>query len=248
MEKEVAKVRIQVWFRIVIKVSKEVAIDFLKNDLTFFEIGQVQDWSEWSGWSECSTTCGSGIQLRTRTCPGPNECTGSNMETKQCLDNPKCFSKSKQNNKNYFFNIWITGDFGEWSEWSECGKGIRTRSRTCPGPNECDGLDTETESCEDNHSTGTTYDYIPHFETITFLNTFSWIWRLVQRLRWLFHGFDRNVLGHSRKLDGFDHKSTDLRHWGSAPTAPPGANAPFDIWVPHGTAEKIKWVWELTNG
>ena len=50
--------------------------------------------------------------------------------------------------------LLLLGEFGSWTEWSECsttcGKGTRNRTRTCQGPFECKGEDTETEACPNN--------------------------------------------------------------------------------------------------
>ena len=50
--------------------------------------------------------------------------------------------------------LLLLGEFGSWTEWSECsttcGKGTRNRTRTCQGPFECIGEDTETEACPNN--------------------------------------------------------------------------------------------------
>ncbi|KAI8488027.1 hypothetical protein Bbelb_341450 [Branchiostoma belcheri] len=47
-------------------------------------------WSAWSGWSDCSTTCGNGVQERMRTCDTPApangglDCVGLSTEQQQC--------------------------------------------------------------------------------------------------------------------------------------------------------------------
>ena len=45
----------------------------------------------------------------------------------------------------------LTSDFANWSEWSgcstTCSDGTRSRTRTCPGPYQCVGATTETETC-----------------------------------------------------------------------------------------------------
>ena len=51
-------------------------------------------WSGWSGFSLCSTTCGPGAQIRKRTCTQPppsnggSSCVGDETESVQCQINP----------------------------------------------------------------------------------------------------------------------------------------------------------------
>lgn len=40
-------------------------------------------WGSWSGWSDCSATCGTGTQTKTRTCNGQG-CVGASSETQDC--------------------------------------------------------------------------------------------------------------------------------------------------------------------
>lgn len=48
-------------------------------------------WSDWVGWSQCSLTCGAGVQTRDRKCNNPapshdgNFCTGDPYEIKPCI-------------------------------------------------------------------------------------------------------------------------------------------------------------------
>ena len=47
-------------------------------------------WSEFDDWSECSATCGTGTQTKTRTCTNPPrahggaDCQGESTETQDC--------------------------------------------------------------------------------------------------------------------------------------------------------------------
>ena len=57
--------------------------------LTFFSIVHGQ-WSEWSDWEGCSSTCGQGTQLRHRLCASPEpanggrDCAGLPVESQPC--------------------------------------------------------------------------------------------------------------------------------------------------------------------
>ncbi|XP_005375138.1 PREDICTED: hemicentin-1 isoform X1 [Chinchilla lanigera] len=84
--------------------------------------------SPWSAWGPCSVTCGSGIQKRSRLCNNPlpanggNPCQGSESEMRNC-QKKLCP---------------VDGRWSEWSLWEECtkscGRGNRTRTRTCNNP------------------------------------------------------------------------------------------------------------------
>ena len=51
-------------------------------------------WGRWAAWTRCSTTCGLGTQLWTRTCTSPapsnNEtaCVGASGNTRKCYVKP----------------------------------------------------------------------------------------------------------------------------------------------------------------
>ncbi|XP_020958298.1 hemicentin-1 isoform X2 [Sus scrofa] len=84
--------------------------------------------SQWSAWRSCSVTCGKGIQKRSRLCNNPSPanggkpCQGSDSETRNCQ--PKLCP--------------VDANWSEWSPWEECtrtcGRGNRTRTRTCNNP------------------------------------------------------------------------------------------------------------------
>ena len=44
-------------------------VDFLAQDIYGNQLHM--GWSHWGSWSACSTTCGEGEMLRSRTCTGP---------------------------------------------------------------------------------------------------------------------------------------------------------------------------------
>ncbi|CAG5125446.1 unnamed protein product [Candidula unifasciata] len=104
-------------------------------------------WSEWSDFSECSSSCGPGISKKTRRCDSPlpqfggKNCPGSEMFTKKC-EVVKCP---------------VDGAWSLWGTWTlctaTCGKGIRERTRACDSPrpqfggSECEGSATQQEEC-----------------------------------------------------------------------------------------------------
>nr|XP_018669341.1 SCO-spondin-like [Ciona intestinalis] len=99
-------------------------------------------WSDWSGWTSCSATCGSGTKQAVRICLNANSltnCEGSNTKVINCQRNP------------------CPGEYTDWSTWSECsttcGPGTKTRHRNCTGGSCNDGL-TETENCLDTVCVG----------------------------------------------------------------------------------------------
>ncbi|XP_076246719.1 netrin receptor UNC5C isoform X2 [Calliopsis andreniformis] len=101
-------------------------------------------WSSWSGWSDCSTRCGRGVQKRTRTCTNPvpinggQSCPGPATQRVEC--NPSCPA--------------VDGRWSSWSSWSACGPDCsRVRRRSCNDPppsnggRPCQGKDVIVESC-----------------------------------------------------------------------------------------------------
>ncbi|XP_076661463.1 netrin receptor UNC5C [Halictus rubicundus] len=101
-------------------------------------------WSSWSGWSDCSTRCGRGVQKRTRTCSNPmpinggQPCPGPATQRVEC--NPSCPA--------------VDGRWSSWSPWSACGPDCsRVRRRSCNDPpasnggRSCQGKDIIVESC-----------------------------------------------------------------------------------------------------
>ncbi|XP_033339327.2 netrin receptor UNC5C [Megalopta genalis] len=101
-------------------------------------------WSSWSGWSDCSTRCGRGVQKRTRTCSNPmpinggQSCPGPATQRVDC--NPSCPA--------------VDGRWSSWSSWTACGPDCsRVRRRSCNDPpasnggRSCQGKDVIVESC-----------------------------------------------------------------------------------------------------
>ncbi|XP_051775006.1 adhesion G protein-coupled receptor B2 isoform X3 [Erpetoichthys calabaricus] len=98
---------------------------------------------EWSQWSVCSLTCGQGLQIRTRSCvssPYGTLCSGPLRESRLCNNTATCP---------------VHGLWEEWSPWSlcsvTCGRGSRTRTRTCVAPQHggkaCEGPEVQTKLC-----------------------------------------------------------------------------------------------------
>ncbi|XP_035861805.1 adhesion G protein-coupled receptor B1 isoform X10 [Sander lucioperca] len=100
-------------------------------------------WSVWGQWAQCSSECGGGVQTRTRTCRSPPEesylCEGVVEEGRPC-NSQTCT---------------VHGAWDEWSPWSlcssTCGRGYRSRTRTCTPPqfggDACDGPEKQTKFC-----------------------------------------------------------------------------------------------------
>ncbi|XP_063736441.1 adhesion G protein-coupled receptor B1 [Eleginops maclovinus] len=98
---------------------------------------------EWSAWSVCSATCGEGWQSRTRLCVSSlysTQCSGPLREQRTCNNSAVCP---------------VHGAWDEWSPWSlcssTCGRGYRSRTRTCTPPqfggDACDGPEKQTKFC-----------------------------------------------------------------------------------------------------
>ncbi|XP_062336365.1 SCO-spondin [Osmerus eperlanus] len=92
------------------------------------------DWSAWSSWTPCDSTCGVGIQQRYRSTVSPpggsrvQPCSGDSAEARQCYT--PCPPGPDQEGA-----LW-----GEWTVWSDCSKtcfnhvdqvGLRRRFRSC---------------------------------------------------------------------------------------------------------------------
>ncbi|XP_030052234.1 SCO-spondin [Microcaecilia unicolor] len=105
------------------------------------------NWSEWTPWSQCSATCGIGLQSRYRFCTDPPP-SGSGKP---------CFGPDHENQP---CNIQLCSRNGNWSEWGPwtgcsktCGEGVRTRIRSCDNPaplgdgDYCEGSGVNMEAC-----------------------------------------------------------------------------------------------------
>nr|DBA18217.1 TPA: hypothetical protein GDO54_016492 [Pyxicephalus adspersus] len=108
-------------------------------------------WLDWGQWEECSKTCGSGKQTRTRTCnipsaqEGGKTCDGKAIDTKVCNTKP----------------CPVNGEWSSWQVWGPCsktcGKGTQTRVRLCNSPSPsfdgtyCEGQDRQSQICNIRH-------------------------------------------------------------------------------------------------
>uniref|UniRef100_A0A7M5WIZ1 Hemicentin-1 n=1 Tax=Clytia hemisphaerica TaxID=252671 RepID=A0A7M5WIZ1_9CNID len=104
--------------------------------------------TQWTPFGQCSTSCGDGMQSRTRSCTNPppahngKECDGDVEEYQEC--------KLKE--------CPVDGGYSSWSSYSECsepcGDGLMTRKRTCTNPSpahggkQCQGATIEEKQCK----------------------------------------------------------------------------------------------------
>uniref|UniRef100_A0A3B5AKF6 Semaphorin-5A n=1 Tax=Stegastes partitus TaxID=144197 RepID=A0A3B5AKF6_9TELE len=99
-------------------------------------------WTPWSSWGQCSTTCGTGFELRQRSCNNPSPrhggrvCVGPSRDERFCNEGVSCPQP-------IFWTPW-----GSWTKCStECGGGVHSRVRTCENGNSCPGCALEYKAC-----------------------------------------------------------------------------------------------------
>jgi hypothetical protein len=81
-------------------------------------------WSEWSKWSDCSVTCQSGYQTRTRQVEStPNHCgkpaAGLTVDVKKCTSDTECVKS-------------VDCKLSNWTSWTDCNRdcfGVQEKSR-----------------------------------------------------------------------------------------------------------------------
>nr|XP_054607227.1 SCO-spondin-like [Nothobranchius furzeri] len=109
-------------------------------------------WSSWSPWSSCSSSCGTGIMSRRRTCPPGDllhHCPGQANQRQQCF-NTNCPEDSQ----------WLP-----WASWSNCSSGcggVTMRHRSCTPPRyggqdctQLSGASTQSKPCPNDSCTNT---------------------------------------------------------------------------------------------
>ena len=102
-------------------------------------------WTAWTAWSDCTASCGGGMQGRVRECRvpeyerGADQCAGQREESRVCGEA-------------------VCPAWAAWSEWTSCsascgGGGSRARVRECAVPEyerqagQCAGPGREEEQC-----------------------------------------------------------------------------------------------------
>ncbi|XP_075444784.1 SCO-spondin-like [Ascaphus truei] len=121
-------------------------------------------WSQWSTWSQCSVTCGSGLQTRFRssTSGSPSKaCQASETQTRPCYQGTCPQLCPHQGVERRIGDVWLVGECQQcictpegnycqdiecrvdggwtpWSPWSDCpvtcGTGVEIRTRACIDP------------------------------------------------------------------------------------------------------------------
>ncbi|XP_074490966.1 hemicentin-1 isoform X1 [Sebastes fasciatus] len=105
------------------------------------------NWGSWLPWSQCSESCGKGMQSRIRLCNNPPpafdgpQCEGTDTQTQVCKERP----------------CPVDGKWSSWVSWGmcsvSCGGGTRQRTRLCSSPapqhggRQCEGNDVHIDFC-----------------------------------------------------------------------------------------------------
>lgn len=65
--------------------NMKISVGYVKIFIVIFYLAVISPmWTQWSPWSDCSTSCGRGQMTRKRRCSHNNECFGRNSDTKDC--------------------------------------------------------------------------------------------------------------------------------------------------------------------
>merc|ERR1719186_1528051 len=102
-------------------------------------------YTAWSAYGACGTTCGDGIETRSRTCTNPKPQHGGLTCEEQKL------GPATENNDCNLRPCPVNGGYTDWSTYDicsvSCGDGTHSRSRTCTRPKPQHGGQT----CEDQN-------------------------------------------------------------------------------------------------
>eukprot|EP00118_Oscarella_pearsei_P015639 m.142125 g.142125 ORF g.142125 m.142125 type:complete len:476 (+) comp38356_c0_seq3:932-2359(+) len=140
-------------------------------------------WSDYSHWSRCSRSCGTGYRARTRSCTVPRpsnggkDCLGSRNQEDSCSTHPCPVD-------------------GGWSSWhygacsKSCGRGTRTIWRLCNNPlaryggRYCRGLSSFRQSCCHENCPFKEVSYSQSYSTVAYKqdvhrHTYGcgWLWK-----------------------------------------------------------------------
>ncbi|XP_028393623.1 semaphorin-5A-like isoform X2 [Dendronephthya gigantea] len=111
------------------------------------------EWSAWSEWSECENSDGNLCKCRRRTCLFARlsyQCQGEDNELTNCTADISTLTNKNQ----WWVYGAIHGGWSNWSEWTECLRGYKNRTRTCSNPVPANGglpcteTNMEYELCE----------------------------------------------------------------------------------------------------
>ncbi|XP_071559800.1 spondin-1 isoform X1 [Temnothorax nylanderi] len=99
------------------------------DDVISLRVDPLCETTEWSEWSECSSTCGIGLKMRTRRFRdrrGRKRCTHvSLVEKEKCME-PPCQAGTEEQ----LDPVCRVTDWSDWSPCSaSCGKGVKLRTR-----------------------------------------------------------------------------------------------------------------------
>ena len=120
-------------------------------------LSHTAEYSKWGSFSECSVTCGGGVQSRNRTCMS-GSCDESDLVEVRDCNTQCCPGKMSHVCQLTFYQVYILVH-GGWSEWTSgncsepCGGGVLNTSRVCNNPvpscggNFCDGANFEELLC-----------------------------------------------------------------------------------------------------
>ncbi|KAI6191287.1 hypothetical protein M3Y97_00212400 [Aphelenchoides bicaudatus] len=136
---------------------------------------QQCEWGAWGAFNTCRGSCKSGTRSRTRACKRKNaeetystfrkfvravedqcQCDGESVETENCK--PKNCSNKNEHDVPPISDKGIINDEGncywsEWSDWSNCQRSLKRRTRLCVGLKalltdcKCKGSSSEEKSC-----------------------------------------------------------------------------------------------------